>query len=302
MRTNLQVRALGKIIELRNKSLIEIVEMCENENPICNVLFTSREALFAFFENYMLDVAPEFQNRATKQRNEFKSALASRMDIQSQSECRNWFIAFTRGFIWSYNVIGPLDSDDGPEFICQPKNGRFNNYPDTLEYNCHFQGTLPDEESSGIVFVSTIESEHLLEENIVTPVMWKNTQDVNDASFKANMYAQLLHGIDRNFGYKVSNNFTNVENFMAEIIIAEIPGQADLSVTTEVDPDNFIQEVAAILAEFDYDVTAQLQYPDGPDGDRTGINIVVYQSIDLARNRGKRVFSIYAALCPFRMD
>lgn len=151
---SLKSMAVMKIPNLNMKSFREILEMCDDENPerasaICDVLFSSRDALFSLFKDYMNSptLPQATRNRHTTTRKRLLKELWYRQDVQSATQCEQFFKALIRGFKWEYAIIKSLPEEDYiylracPQFLDDKRrpSRRF-----------EFYGTIPDEDAIGI--------------------------------------------------------------------------------------------------------------------------------------------------------
>jgi hypothetical protein len=303
---SLEVQALRKVEVFKNKTLAEILALCEDgNNPDAakyrDILFKSRDSLLALFEVYMTrDIGAPFREEpdATQQRNEFITILNRRQDIQTATECENFFTAMVRGFSWDYVVTLPWPPNDDDMHIIMPrmatfKPAHFHHIP------VLFTGTLPTQDCMGVLFdyeILTTDDEGREASSYPTMTMtWKLDKDVlGDKKFTATLYKELVSVM---YGDKTVRDPGSKRGYRVTVEIDLLRDGDPLMILEQQYPDfDATQDIVKALVDYNLNVTIPHR-----QGEQEGkIYIKVYMSI--AGQREVMVVETGIGMAPFLMQ
>jgi hypothetical protein len=275
---SLKSQALSKLPILTNKTLIEILRLCEDENNamLCQMIFT-REGLFALFEGYMTGTPNA--NSYIKTRIELRNILEFRQDIQTDTQCEHFFKAIVQGFKWDYIMTLSGPHRDENYFSAHSRLG----HGDVIEGpKLELQGTLPEVGCLGLCLGLDVSFEDFhyddggflddfdeMNPNPPTILVWPPSMRIaSDAKVRKILFTSLLNqakiiAIDHIY----SRDGGNLENVTFSDLVISLIGpnddvplyQADLDTTDPnfEDSFSFLLEVLATLEVYDFSVNSE---------------------------------------------
>ena len=205
----------------KNKRLSEIHVLCQDESPngamYRDVLFRSRETLFALFDTYMsiTNVDNRHVHIARDQRALFKKILLRREDIQTSSQCWNFFIGLIASVMWNYILVIGKKPEIDDLYSIIPRNNCF--IVDHSEwYNAVFMGILPNPGCRGILFnaeieIGTDEDETRDQQTTTIVVLDGDHPPLLTTKFKKMMYEELISDIQEGMRSGILDARCNVE-------------------------------------------------------------------------------------------
>jgi hypothetical protein len=288
---SLQPLSIAKTRELQNLTLAEVVERCRDDSGFCNALFSSREALLAFFDGYMKGDVNIREVERLNYSDIFKSMLLKRDDVNSSSELKDWFTALARGFVWEYKM------DPSINWVAVPK---FSDARGSI-FEIKLYGTLPCEDCIGVQFdtyVSYRPARYRDEQRRPTGIMLSNfiirsdrEVDVRfDQTYKTLMYTELCKDINDklrriNFGFRK-------EIFKGTRLVVNIEDIMVLRVRL-TNEDFWPLVVEALLASNLDFLQEDMQHPDV-------LEVKVYPGNTEEDREGDLIFTTKTTVAPFR--